>query len=355
MLNKHKKIIYIIVVINNYLRQYLNSSILFCRFSPVKKFILINATLIIFIFGQPKETIEFQLDHISGSVLNAKNNNPIYGVLVEILSGNNVLKDSVFTNEKGFYKMENIGYVWKPKIRFTSREFQKFVDKIDRDSDNTKINPLNNSISTIINANLTPIPEKYKIPDLKKSSIEKRAETFFIKGNLFYSFNGDPKNIKAERIIIDSKGTFLDDDGNLIIMVNEEYYHPLYCYVPQMGGYENLAYIIKNLFDTPIFEESGFPITLPSNVLEPTIIYGTVLDIDTGQPVFGAEVSLSGNPNRRLTNNDGKFAFQISKSGNFKITVSPPLGSLKSHQGTSIIKVNNGRGGWYQSNQYLTQ
>ena len=342
------------IVINNLLRQYLKSCILFCRFSTVKQFILISTTLLTIIFGQPKKTIEFQLDYVSGAVVNAETNNPIYGALVEILSGNNVLKDSAFTDEKGLYKMEYIGYVWKPKIRVTSRQFQKFVDRVNQNSNNSLDGIRSNAISTIINISLKPIPDKYKIPDLNRSAIEKRAETFFIKGNLFYSFNGDLINNEAKRIIIDTTETFLDDDGNLIIAVNGEYHHPLYCYVPQMGVYENLAYIIKNMFETPLFEDSGFPITLPLNILEPTIIYGTVRDINTGDPVFGAEVRLSGNPHRRMTEDDGKFAFQVSNKGNYKITVSPPLGSSKTQQGISIIKVQNGRGGWFKSDQYLS-
>ena len=75
-------------------------------------------------FGQPKEQIEFQLNTISGVVLNSVDATPVIQLKVEVLSGNNLTKDSTLTDENGYFIMENVGYVWKPKIRFSIKNYQ---------------------------------------------------------------------------------------------------------------------------------------------------------------------------------------------------------------------------------------
>ena len=72
---------------------------------------------ITFLYSQPKEEIEFELNSISGYVLESVNASPLIDIMIEVLSGNNMVKDSTFSDENGFYLMENVGYVWKPKIR----------------------------------------------------------------------------------------------------------------------------------------------------------------------------------------------------------------------------------------------
>ena len=45
--------------------------------------------------AQPKETVEFQLNTISGQVLNILHQTPVENLKVELLSGNNLLKGSL--------------------------------------------------------------------------------------------------------------------------------------------------------------------------------------------------------------------------------------------------------------------
>ena len=62
--------------------------------------------------AQPKETVEFQLNTISGQVLNSLDHTPVNNLKVELLSGNNLLKGSSITDENGNFNMENVGYVY---------------------------------------------------------------------------------------------------------------------------------------------------------------------------------------------------------------------------------------------------
>ena len=87
---------------------------------------LVSIIILLFISstrGQPAEQIEFQLNTISGVVFNAFDSTPIMDLKVEILAGNNVLKDSAYTDENGYYRIENVGFLWKPKLRFTLHNF----------------------------------------------------------------------------------------------------------------------------------------------------------------------------------------------------------------------------------------
>jgi hypothetical protein len=66
--------------------------------------ILLKSSLLMlsFIMSQPKEQIEFQLNTISGVIFNAADSTPLMDLKVEILAGNNILKDSTFTDENGY-------------------------------------------------------------------------------------------------------------------------------------------------------------------------------------------------------------------------------------------------------------
>jgi len=307
--------------------------------------------IIISIFGtilsaQPKETIEFQLNTISGQVLNSLHQTPVNNLKVELLSGNNLLKGSSITDENGNFIMENVGYVWKPKILLVARDYHELTMKLNA----YELDSLNN-IS--IHPMMTPIPDDQRIPYLEKTAIESRSESFFVKGSVFYYLSIINDYFSAERIIIKSKKVINDGTGFIILTINEVDYSPERCYVPQMGKYENLSYIMDDYFPEPIFGPSGLPQYLDENLLQPTMIYGTVYDAKTQKIVPGAEVSIAGSSKWRITDELGKYAFQINEPGSYQVIVNPPFGFSSSQTGITEILVKSARGGWYHSNHYL--
>ena len=296
--------------------------------------------------AQPKETIEFQLNTISGQVLNILHQTPVENLKVELLSGNNLLKGSSITDENGNFTMENVGYVWKPKILLVARDYHQLTMKLNPD----ELDSLNN---ITIHPMMTPIPDDQRIPYLGKTTIESRAESFFVKGSVFYYLSIINDYFSAERNIIKSKRVIKDGTGFIILKINEVYYSPERCYVPQMGKYENLSYIMDDYFPEPVFGPSGLPQYLDENLLQPTMIYGTVFDAKTQNIVPGAEVSIAGSSKWRITDELGKYAFQINEPGSYQIIVNPPFGYSSSQTGITEILVKSARGGWYLSNHHL--
>ena len=296
--------------------------------------------------AQPKETVEFQLNTISGQVLNILHQTPVENLKVELLSGNNLLKGSSITDENGNFTMENVGYVWKPKILLVARDYHQLTMKLNPD----ELDSLNN---ITIHPMMTPIPDGQRIPYLGKTTIESRAESFFVKGSVFYYLSIINDYFSAERIIIKSKRVIKDGTGFIILKINEVYYSPERCYVPQMGKYENLSYIMDDYFPEPVFGPSGLPQYLDENLLQPTMIYGTVFDAKTQNIVPGAEVSIAGSSKWRITDELGKYAFQINEPGSYQIIVNPPFGYSSSQTGITEILVKSARGGWYLSNHHL--
>ena len=314
----------------------------------MKRFVFIPAILTFLCLAQPTESVEFQVEKVSGTILNSATHTPAYDVKVELLSGNNTLKDSTYTDKTGYFEMVSIGYVWKPKIRVTSRNFQLFIRKLQPDE-------LDSENQTVLNILIDPIPENERVPRMDKTDMEFRAETFLIKGNVFYYATLIDSGLSAERVIIRSREAMKMDNGTLNLSVNGTDYDPVRCYVPQIGQYENLASIMNDYFEDPVFAPSGLPVFLPNEILEPSIIFGTVRDKETGSPIFGAKVNFAGIPDRQITDQDGRFAFQVLEPGSYSIQVSPPVGSSKTHVGSSTILVKNGRGGWLRSDQYLVR
>tara|TARA_B110000014_G_scaffold185556_1_gene134465 strand:- start:209 stop:1153 length:945 start_codon:yes stop_codon:yes gene_type:complete len=312
----------------------------------MKKFVFFIPILLSLSFGQPKESIEFQLNTISGVVLNSTDASPVIQLNVKILSGNNLVKDSTITDDNGYFIIENVGYVWKPKVRFSLKNYQSITLKLTPQD----LDSLNNMI---IGQVVSPVPDNQTIPTLSQSKIESRAETFFIKGNVFYYLLPTYDGISAEMIIIDSYEAIENEDSYLFVNVNDNIYDPVRCYIPQMGKYENLSCVMKGYFDTPLFEQSGHPQFLPDNLLRPSVIYGTVINTKTGETVMGAEVMLKGLFKRRISDEHGKFAFQVDKPGIYEVMIDPPFGFKKNRIGLSSIKVREAKGGWYRSNQYL--
>jgi len=309
----------------------------------MKRILFFISLSIVCSFGQPKEQIEFQLNTISGVVLNSTDATPVIQLKVEVLSGSNLIKDSTLTDDNGYFIMENVGYVWKPKIRFSLKNFETKTLNLKPDD----LDTLNNMV---IGQVVTPVPDEQLIPELTKSTVKTRAEIFFIKGNVFYNL----KNAShAERVIIQSSNAIESRPGYIIMNINDKMFDPARCYVPQEGRYENLAYILRSLLRERIFEHSGHPRYLPEKLLKPSVIYGTVINIKTGKPVMGAELMLSEPFKRRISDEHGKFAFQVDQPGTYRILMHPPLGYKASNFGDAQILIKYGRGGWYRSNQYV--
>ena len=138
------------------------------------------------------------------------------------------------------------------------------------------------------------------------------SETFFIKGNVFYNLKN---NNQAERILIKTCEAIQSDPGFIILKINDRMYDVARCYVPQEGKYENLSFILKSLLKDPIFKNSKNPKYLPDNLLEPNVLFGTVIDYKTGETIKGTEVFIPSLRQRRISDEEGKFAFTIDKPG----------------------------------------
>lgn len=305
--------------------------------------LIITLLFISFIQGQPKQQVEFQLNTISGVVFNAFDSTPLMDLKVEILAGNNILKDSTYTDENGYYRIENVGFLWKPKMRFTLHNFQTKTFKLDPE----KLDSLNNMI---IGEIISPIPDEDQIPDLNRSTITSRAETFFIKGNVFYNLKS---NNDAERILIKTCEAIQTHAGFIVLKINDKMYDVARCYVPQGGKYENLSFILKSLLKDPIFKNSNNPKYLPDNLLEPNVLFGTVVDYKTGESIKGTEVFIPSLRQRRISDENGKFAFTIDKPGVYEILLDPLDSNSSKKIGKSYIIIKTNRGGWFKSNQYL--
>ena len=307
--------------------------------------ILLKSSLLVlsFIMSQPKEQIEFQLNTISGVIFNAADSTPLMDLKVEILAGNNILKDSTFTDENGYYRIENVGFLWKPKMRFSLQNFQTKLYKLDPE----KLDSLNDML---IGEVVFPVPDEDQIPELKRSTIKSRAEMFFIKHNVFYNLKD---NQSAERIVIDTCIAIETDPGFIVIKINDIIYDVARCYVPQEGKYENLSYILKSLLTEPIFEKSGNPKFIPDRLLEPNVLFGSIIDFKSGETIMGTEVYIPALRQRRISDEDGKFAFTIDKPGIYEILLDPLINKTSKKMGKSYIIIKTNKGGWYKSNQYL--
>ena len=318
-------------------------NIICCRFLDMKRFVFILSFCIAVLSAQPKEGIEFKVNTISGYVIDSTTSEPMMDVDIDIYTGNNVLKHSTITDEYGFYSKNIIGYLWKPKIKFSYHNYRTKKFRIDPSK-------LDSAENIIVNTFINPLPLDERIPDLARGTIINRAETFFIKGNVFYySIN----KYKAERIIIQSAEAIETEPGFIYMLVNNKEYDVSKCYVPQEGQYENLSFILKSLLTDPMFEESGNPRFLPEALLKPSIIYGSVFNVSNGEPVMGAEIILSEPYKRRMSDENGKFAFQVEEPGSYHVSMNPPPGFRYSDISTPEILIKYGRGGWYISNFYV--
>ena len=305
--------------------------------------------LVSILTAQPKGRIELQVNKCIGNVTNSLNENPIYAIKVEILSGNYELKDSTYTDHQGNYYIDPVGYLWRPRIRFTSYDYEN-ITIILNEKHLDKDGILKMDIS------LDPIPESEKPKIFSKGTIASRANTFFWKGNIFYHLenNNIAGDYKVSRIIINRVRTKLSPKSDLLIWINGKERNPLLCYVPQNGKYENLLAILSGYQSDPLFEKSGLPRFIDEGLLEPTVVFGKIMDAITDEPVMGAKVSIIGmNLNKRITGSDGKYAFQILETGEFFLDVIPPIHSRYENPSRSKLMIKNARGGWHQSDQIL--
>tara|TARA_A100001234_G_scaffold50063_1_gene41985 strand:- start:1385 stop:2320 length:936 start_codon:yes stop_codon:yes gene_type:complete len=295
------------------------------------------------LFAQPKEGVEFKLNTISGYVIDSLSSKPIMDVNVDIYTGSGVLKHSTITDEFGYYEKPIVGYLWKPKVKFSLHNYYKKALRLNPDI-------LDSNLNMSVNVMMLPVPEEKRIPDLTKSTITNRAETFFIIGNVFYYLTNQNN---ADRIIIKTAEALETAPGFIIMKVNDTHYDVARCYVPQEGKYENLSFIMKSLLADPIFEKSKHPLYLDQGLLEPSIIYGNVMNILTGDPVMGAEIIISEPFKRRISDENGKFAFHVNDSGRYEIIMNPPPRFERVTFARPEIIINQERGGWFKSNFYV--
>ena len=336
----------------------------------------------------PDKGIEFKLNTLSGVILDEETGEPVMDVIVELFTGNNILKHSLLTDEDGSFSKDNIGYLWKPRIRLDLNNYKRKTFSITPEQSDSFGN-------MHIEQKITPLPENQRIINLNQSTITKRAEIFFIKGNVFYNLRN--KRV-ADKIIIKTVEAIELKEKYISMKVNGKMYDISKCYVPQNGKYENLSFILQSLLSEPIFKESGLPVYLPEYMLEPTVIFGSVIDKENGHPIPGAEIvlseawnkttSFSGNDSlsisrvmpmaeyfanidkkdkkdkkfynfryntfkRRVSHEKGRFAFTVTLPGVYQLEITPPLKYSNSVRGKPNILVKYGRGGWYKSDFLL--
>ncbi len=299
--------------------------------------------------AQPKVQIEFQVNTCKGFVIDELSNKPIYGIKVDILSGSKEIKGSAYTDKEGKYFIDLVGYLWRPRIKFTSYDYGEKIILLN----NSHINDTNN---VNIDVAMSKIPDDKKPKIFKKGTISSRAKTFFWKDNIFYQLdrNSVPGSYKASRIIINQVSASQNTNGELELSINGNKINPLLCYVPQNGKYENILSILSGYMDNKVFDKSNLPKFLDEHLLEPTLVFGKIIDAITKEPITGAEVKILGiSDNRRVTGIDGRFAFQIPEPGEYFLDVVPPFKSEYDSPPKKTLSINNGRGGWHKSDQIL--
>ena len=144
----------------------------------------------------PEEGVEFKLHTLTGLVTDSITGQPIEDVYVNIYTGNKILKHTLISDENGYFSKDNIGYLWKPKIQMSADQYKEKSFSLDPSL-------LDSNSNIRINPEIVPIPDNQRVQNLEKSTLKARAETFFIKGNIFYNYIN--RNY-AERVII---STFL--------------------------------------------------------------------------------------------------------------------------------------------------
>ena len=200
----------------------------------------------------PDKGVEFRLNSLSGIVRDDATKKPVEDVNIELYTGNKVLKHSLLSNEDGLFSRQNIGYLWKPRVVLDLENYRtKTVPLLPESLDSTG--------SIYVEYFIEPLPENERVVKLARNTLTKRAETFFIAGNLFYYF---ANKRSAKKVIIREAKAIQTKDNHILMNVNGKEYDVSKCYVPQSGRYENLSFILKSLLSEPLFKNSGLPLSL---------------------------------------------------------------------------------------------
>ena len=227
--------------------------------------------------------------------------------------------------------------------------------------------------------------------------ILKKTKAYFKKGHIVYIINLKPNNsYDLERIQINSTFFNLDSKRFIKITINDSInIDPSYCYVPSEGRYENLGIIQKNYISNPL-KVDNLPQFLPIERLESSLVYGTVRDYRTREPIFGAEVRVYGAQTpengtsqtrlinlkngetwddgnklpaqkilyrlptineypemkgRRITGLDGKFAIAVNDTGFLMIRADAPTNKYRIQE--KKIKIRYEKGDFYGTDIWL--
>ena len=70
-------------------------------------------------------------------------------------------------------------------------------------------------------------------------------------------------------------------------------------------------------------------------------------------PVMGAEIILAEPYNRRISDENGMFAFQVQKPGRYKLSIDPTPKFKQTYVSKPEIILKHGKGGWFKSNFYV--
>ena len=222
-----------------------------------------------------------------------------------------------------------------------------------------------------------------------------KTKAYFTVGHVIYIYNDKMNKVSADRIRVKSVKMSMDKKRYITITVNDSItINPSFCYVPSEGKYENLAIIQKNYISN-INETKNLPQFLPQDMLENSIIFGTVRDYRTKEPLSGVEIRLfspikvseisattlinlsdgdnweSGktmatrkrkynfplinhNPKeigRRITDKNGKFAISVSDTGLIKIEALPRSNIHRKKE--KEVRLKEKKGEYYSVNLWM--
>ena len=224
-----------------------------------------------------------------------------------------------------------------------------------------------------------------------------KTMSYFNQGHIVYIAHKDKyQSYELERIQIKSYEFNLDSKRFIRILLNDSIIiNPSNCYVPSYGQYENLGIIQKNYISNPL-ETKNLPRYLPLEMLDNSLVFGTVRDYKTHKPILGAEVRIYGSQTpsnggsqtrlinlmegetwdggtrlptkkplynlptinnypeekgRRITGLKGKFAIAVKDTGFLMIKVNAPTNNYRIQE--KKIKIRNLKGDFYGTDIWL--
>ena len=140
--------------------------------------VFLLSVVIASLYAQPKEGVEFRVNTITGFVIDSVSNKPVMDVNVDIYTGNGILKHSTVTDEFGSYKRPIVGYLWKPKIRFTLHNY--YIKQF-------RLNPedLDSLANMTVNALIIPVPENKEFQISRKVQLPTELKHFLLRAIYF--------------------------------------------------------------------------------------------------------------------------------------------------------------------------